>query len=225
MVDAIGGVVMCIPHTVDDPHAPDLHLKAGTRKLDGDEARDDVRARCGIGDYSDPGRTRRQQAFIGAMISQAMSASTLANPLKVTRFLNAATKSLTTSDGFNVDDMAGLAWQLRGIGLDKVQFLTIPFEYVGPRVVWVDPATEIWDRLLHDRPLSPDLTKGAIDVGNVPNQTSTPSSRPSGEPTATGEPGGTGATPSLTPSATPSLDSNGRTAEERQELTDAGLCA
>ncbi len=149
MIDAIGGVEVCIPETVDDP-AHDVYLAAGTRKISGNEALTYMRARYQIGNGSDIDRTRRQQAFISAMISQVMSSSTLTNPVKVAKFLNAATKSLTTDPGFDVNDMAGLAWQLRSIGRDHIQFFTIPNEYVGARVVWVDPATEIWGRLLHD---------------------------------------------------------------------------
>ena len=39
MVDAIGGVEMCIPQDIDDP-AHGIHIAAGTRKLHGNEALD-----------------------------------------------------------------------------------------------------------------------------------------------------------------------------------------
>lgn len=224
MVDAIGGVEVCVPETIDDP-AHDVHLRAGTRKITGDEALTYVRARYDIGDGSDLGRTRRQQAFISAMISQVVTASTLANPVRVWKFLNAATQSLTT-DFDGADAMAGIALQLKNIGLDKIQFITVPTVYgTGEdrgRVFWTDQADEIWQGLINDEPLGADLTADAINVQAVPNRTSTPATG------STGEPSGSTSTPpaSLAPTdgASPSVGADGLTDEQRDAFEKVGLC-
>lgn len=237
MVDAVGGVEVCIPETVDDP-AHGVYLKKGTRRISGDEALTYVRARYGIGDGSDLGRTRRQQAFIGAMVHQVMSANTLANPAKVVSFLNAATKSLTLSEvgstGLgNITDLAKLGLQFKNIGLDKIKFITVPTVYgTGEdrgRVFWTPETKKIWDRLLHDRALGTELTQGAISVDHLPGQgeSSNPSSSPSSSPSASSSPSSPSTSPSPgTPSGSPSqtLEPNGRTAEENKALRDVGLC-
>ena len=99
MVDALGGVKVCVPEEVDDPTG-DIHLAAGTYKVTGEQALDYVRVRHGISANGDIGRMKRQQTFIAAMIKKAISAGTLANPLRLYQFLNAATSSLTTDPGF-----------------------------------------------------------------------------------------------------------------------------
>ena len=42
---------------------------------------------------------KRQQAFIASMAHQLVTAGTLANPIKIVKFLEAATKSLTAGRG------------------------------------------------------------------------------------------------------------------------------
>jgi len=61
MVDAIGGVETCIPEDIDDP-AHHIHIEAGTRKIKGKEALNYVRERYVVGNGSDVGRMKRQQA-------------------------------------------------------------------------------------------------------------------------------------------------------------------
>ena len=126
MVDAIGGVEVCIPEPIVDP-AHDINIEAGTRKIKGNEALNYVRERYVVGNGSDIGRMKRQQAFIGSMAHQVVTAGTLARPDRLVRFLNSATKSLTVDPGLkNVLKLADLGTQFQGIGLDNIQFLTIP---------------------------------------------------------------------------------------------------
>ena len=86
-----------------------------------------MRERYVVGDGSDVGRMKRQQAFIASMAHKVVSAGTLARPDRLVRFLDAATKSLTVDPGLeNVVKLANLGYQFKGIGLDKIQFFTIP---------------------------------------------------------------------------------------------------
>src|SRR3954469_16673490 len=75
MVDAIGGVEVCLPHAVDDTVAH-ITLPAGTHTFSGDEALDYVREREALGNGSDIGRMKRQQAFVASMAHQALTANT-----------------------------------------------------------------------------------------------------------------------------------------------------
>src|SRR5699024_9707249 len=77
MVDAIGGVEMCIEEDIDNRWAK-LELEAGCQTLDGEQALGFARLRKGIGDGSDIGRIERQQELMGNMASQTLSAGVLA---------------------------------------------------------------------------------------------------------------------------------------------------
>lgn len=231
MVDAVGGVEVCVP---EDIHSEDygIFIKKGTRKISGKAALAYVRVRHGIGNGSDIGRVKRQQAFIGAMVSQVLSADTLANPIKVTRFLDAATKSLTLD--MNLTDLVKLALQFKGVGASGIQFITVPFEYPAydpNRVVWKPEAADVWRRLVHDRKLPADLTPDAINVDHLPGQSASPTPTPSQTRSPSTSPSGSsspGGSPSLTPpspsSPSPTLEANGRTEAENKALEQAGLC-
>ena len=89
-----------------------------------------MRVRHGIGaPTGDIGRMKRQQAFIAAMIEKVVSKGTLANPVRLYSFLDAATQSLTTDTGFaHLKELASLGSSLKNIGLDNIQFITVPNE-------------------------------------------------------------------------------------------------
>ena len=109
MVNAINGVTVCVPNQVDDEIGK-IHLPEGTYKVNGAQALDYVRVRHGLGaPNGDIGRMKRQQAFIAAMIEKVVAKGTLANPVRLYRFLDAATESLTTDTGLRPPQGAGLA--------------------------------------------------------------------------------------------------------------------
>ncbi|ABL80309.1 MULTISPECIES: LCP family protein [unclassified Nocardioides] len=205
MVDAIGGVEVCIPEPIVDP-AHGINIAAGTRKIKGKEALNYVRERYVVGNGSDIGRMKRQQAFIGSMAHQVVTAGTLARPDHLVGFLNAATQSLTVDPGLeNVWKIAKLGVEFKGIGLDNIQFITIPNipDPADPnRLVWQEPqADQVWQKLARDEPLTKKLSEGVISAGNLPGSGSTSDS-------GSGSGSGSGSTSEA----------------EKQALADAGLC-
>ena len=132
MVDAVGGVPVCVPEDIVDREHQIFVPKGNPSVLSGDEALDYVRARY-VGEQlqqNDISRIRRQQEFIGALVREVQSAGTLTRLDKVVKFLDAATKSLTTDEEFaSVTRLGKVAMQLQNIGLDKVKFVTLPTEY------------------------------------------------------------------------------------------------
>ncbi len=171
MVDAIDGVKVCIPETIDD-RAHGIYLEAGTREVQGKEALNYVRQRYAVGDGSDIGRMKRQQAFIASMANKVVSAGTLSRPDRIYRFLSAATQSLTVDPELDdVRQLAGLGLEFQGIGLDNIQFLTVPFT-ADPRnpnrLVWAPEAKRVWRLLRNDKPLPPGLTTGSISAADSP---------------------------------------------------------
>ena len=157
IVDALGGVEVCVPQAVNDPIGH-ISLRAGTYTVKGDQALDYVRIRHVISNNSDIGRMARQQAFLASMTNKAVSLGTLTNPFKLYRFLDAVTSAISTDEGLaSLQDLASLGKQLRNIGPDHVRFMTVPFEAYPPdinRLQWAEPAdSQLWDRLNHDLPL------------------------------------------------------------------------
>src|SRR3954449_3242673 len=179
MVDAIGGVDVCLPHAVDD-HVGHITLPAGTHTFTGTQALNYVRERHDLGNGSDIGRMKRQQAFVASMAHQAISANTLANPIKLYKFLNAATKSLTLdSDLGSISKLVGLGYQFRHIGLDHIQFVTTPWEPdpSNPnRVVWAPGAAQVWRELANDQPLPKSVLSGSLNARHIPGVTKHPGS-------------------------------------------------
>jgi LCP family protein required for cell wall assembly len=155
MVDALGGVQVCTPVAIDDFHTH-LKLTPGKHVLDGRQALQYVRVRKTVGDGSDLQRINRQQAFLSSVAQKATSTQLLLEPSKLYGFLDAATKSLTTDPEFGVGTMRDLATSVKGIGLDKIQFVTVPNETYPAdpnRVQWKDSAKQIWSALRADRPV------------------------------------------------------------------------
>jgi LCP family protein required for cell wall assembly len=157
VVDALGGVQVCVPHEVNDTTGH-IYLPAGTYNVKGERALDYVRVRHDLGvPNGDIGRMKRQQAFLASMTNKAISAGTLANPVRLYKFLDAATKSLTTDPGLaSLGKLAGLARSLKGIGLDHIQFLTVPFQEYAPnpnRLQWAPEAKKLWSRIRADEPV------------------------------------------------------------------------
>ena len=177
MVDAIGGVSVCLPHAVNDPIGH-ITLPAGTHKFTGDQALSYVRERHSLGNGSDIGRMKRQQAFIASMAHQAISANTLANPIHLAKFIDAATKSLTLDpDIGSLSKLVGLAYQFRHIGLDHIQFVTTPWmpEPSDPnRVVWSPQAKPLWNAIAKDQVLSKQMLSGSLNAKHIPGVTKHP---------------------------------------------------
>jgi LCP family protein required for cell wall assembly len=141
VVDALGGVEICLPQRVDDQDSK-LHLSAGRHVVKGDTALAYVRNRHGLGDGSDTDRIKRQQKFLGAVVKKATSNGTLTNPSKLYSFFDAATKSVTTDKDFTIDEMKKVAGSLQGMSAGKVQFITVPWGAYAPdpnRIAWRQP--------------------------------------------------------------------------------------
>jgi LCP family protein required for cell wall assembly len=211
MVYALDGVPVCVPEEVNDDIGK-IYLPAGSYEVKGQQALSYVRLRHGLSENGDIGRMKRQQTFLASMANKAISAGTLVNPVRLYNFLDAATKSLTTDPGLaSLKELGGLAKQLKDIGLDKIQFLSIPFESYEPdpnRLQLAPQADAIWDRLRHDDALSKRQSLGITTAAQDPSSV------------AGGDKGGTG-------------DASGGTTrqEQRDEAARAaaaeanGLCA
>jgi LCP family protein required for cell wall assembly len=158
MVDAIGGVPICIPNDMTAPKAG-LYLNAGNQTLDGTQALAFARARTGVGvgDGSDTNRLGRQQELLAAVVRELLSKNLLTDITQLIRFLDSATESLSIDSGFSsISDMAGLAYSLRSTSVANISFMTIPFAAAPSdpnRVVWTSEAGTIWANVAADQPM------------------------------------------------------------------------
>lgn len=158
MVDAIGGVPICIPNDMNAPKAG-LYLTAGQQTLNGTQALAFARARTGegVGDGSDTNRLGRQQELLAAVVRELLSKNMLTDITQLIRFLDSATESLSIDSGFSsISDMAGLAYSLRSTSADNISFMTIPFAAAPSdpnRVVWTSDADAIWANVAADQPM------------------------------------------------------------------------
>ena len=172
MVDAVGGVEVCLKEPVNDYHSR-LSLPAGKQKISGEDALAFVRARESLGDGSDIQRIQRQQDFISSMIRQVTSAGTMTNPIKLFNLLDAGTKSLTTDKGLSsLRDIQGLAETMVDLRPSDVTFVTVPFVYNSDfsTVSWEQPkADKLFKAIINDKPWpEPPTTPAGQDPLTVP---------------------------------------------------------
>ncbi|WP_033292723.1 LCP family protein [Amycolatopsis jejuensis] len=137
IVDAIGGVDMCIEKDMNDTMTG-IDIKAGCQKLDGRQALGFVRMRhSDATPRSDLDRVANQRKFIGALVSQIASPGTLLNPFDFFPLLSSAPDALTMDTGDHVHNLVGLALAMRGISSDGVNTTTVPV---------TDASAEHWDK-------------------------------------------------------------------------------
>lgn len=200
MVDALGGVPMCITEDVDDS-AANLHLEAGAQVLDGEEALGWARVRKSLGDGTDLMRIERQQELLTNMARKALGLNILTDATKGTAFINALAKSLTMDPELGDSHyLLGLAWSLRNFDTSNLYMTTVPWHYAGDGsgdVLWTEPdATEMWEALRADESINPanaPQESPAPTLSATAEASATPSETASTEPT-------TGAEPTVTPS-------------------------
>ncbi len=126
MVNALGGVNVCLDKPMVDPDAK-LDLPAGKQKLNGKNALALARTRHAVGDGSDIGRLGHQQVVMSSIIGRARSAGVLTRPDRLYKFLNALTSSITVDEGISsISKLTGLAKRARAVPDSKIRFITMP---------------------------------------------------------------------------------------------------
>ncbi|MDD6461623.1 MAG: LCP family protein, partial [Bifidobacteriaceae bacterium] len=161
MVNALGGVDICLPTDVNDAYSG-LNLSAGVQHLDGTQATQYARTRHGLGDGSDIMRTTRQQYLIKRLIRTALQKNLIAQSNQLYQFALAALNNLNMSSGLaNVNTLIGLAQALSGLNVNRIYSRTIPvtsYDAAGNRVVWDESAKDVWKLLRDGDPLQSDAT-------------------------------------------------------------------
>ncbi|WP_442638297.1 LCP family glycopolymer transferase [Rhodococcus zopfii] len=157
IVDALGGVDICVPYPIEDPLAG-INLQAGCQELTGPEALGFVRTRATP--LADLDRMNNQRLFMSALLGKATGLGTMLNPFRLWSLASGATATLEVDDGTHLWDLARLAWAMRG----ETVTATVPVG--GFEDVWGSGNVLLWDReraipffesLADDRPIPPEL--------------------------------------------------------------------
>ncbi|HEY1133563.1 MAG TPA: LCP family protein [Nocardioides sp.] len=165
MVDAIDGVEICLTEPIRESRYNKALPKEGTFTATGEEALIYVRERHQLSINGDVGRMKRQQAFLASMANKVISAETLTNPTRVYSFVNAVYDSMTVTEGYRTKQLADIALSFNGVGLDNINFLTVPNEEYAEnrnRLVWTDEADDLWELIRNDEPLTAEFLTGSI---------------------------------------------------------------
>lgn len=166
VVDSLGGVTVCTPVPINDPKTG-LNLAAGTHELPGVQALGYARTRATV--RSDLDRIDRQQQVISALLNEALSAQTLANPAKLASFVNSTLKTIKVDPD---DGLIGLVTQMRDVSLDNVKFATVPLADLDFKtstgesaVLWDKPAAkEMFRRIQADEDLAKPSPKPTVSA-------------------------------------------------------------
>jgi LCP family protein required for cell wall assembly len=164
VVNAVGGVRMCIPSNLNDP-ASGLHLKKGCQTLDGAQALGFVRTRHYFA-TQDLQREQDQRVFIKALLSKMTSPGTLVNPFATLPAAFGATSALTVDKSTQLYQLVRVAFALRHPQTTTVPIATGQATAVGDVLIWNHAqATRLFDAMKNDQPVPKSLLSGSKLAG------------------------------------------------------------
>ncbi|PAZ10523.1 transcriptional regulator [Streptomyces sp. SA15] len=164
VVDAVGGVDMCLDRPVKDK-ASGANLSKGCQTLDGAEALAFVRQRKQEAE-GDLGRTRNQQKFLAALAGKAATPGTLLNPAKSVPTVSAGLDTLVVDEDTGLPQLMSLFQAMRKVTSGGGRQLNVPVSDPnfstpkGSAVRWdADRARQLFGQLREDRPVTGEQRK------------------------------------------------------------------
>jgi anionic cell wall polymer biosynthesis LytR-Cps2A-Psr (LCP) family protein len=165
VVDAVGGVEMCLDAPMDDPLAG-IKLPAGCQDLDGATALGYVRTRKGP--RADLDRVIRQRQFVAALMNKVTSPGTLINPFRMVPLLASAPDAITIDEGDHLHNLPSLAFAMSGASSGSTLTTTVPMggsrsvPKIGSVILWDDTkAKQLFDALRNDTAVPANLVTTA----------------------------------------------------------------
>jgi LCP family protein required for cell wall assembly len=159
VVDAVGGVTLCIDKPVRDRFSGLDIRRAGCQELDSKQALAYVRSRYGFAG-GDLDRVKHQREFIGALIKKSTSPGVILNPFRALSLANAGTAALTVDEGDHLHHLARLALAMRALDDQDAVTTTVPVRGTGSAgsagsvVLWDrEKALALFEALADDRPV------------------------------------------------------------------------
>lgn len=163
VVDAVGGVKICVKEPVKDPKAG-IDLKAGCQNLEGDKALGYVRTRkFANGDLE---RVEHQRQFFAALMDKATGLGVILNPFRGVPLALNATENFAVDNGDHLLDLTRLMWAMRSVSGGDGTTTTVPVggfgssAAAGSYVKWdTTKANALFEALRKDQPVPRGLTK------------------------------------------------------------------
>ncbi|MDR7299849.1 LCP family protein [Haloactinomyces albus] len=156
LVNAVGGVEMCLDEPLRDPKAG-IDLAAGCQHLDGAQALGFVRSRAfAEGDLQ---RVENQRKLLGALIGKVTSPATLFNPLRMFPLISGIGDTFLIDNNDHIWHLAWLAWTMNDISSGQGITTTVPIAGFGRLngqsvVKWDSPqASAMFEAIANDRPI------------------------------------------------------------------------
>jgi len=160
VVDAVGGVNMCIKQPLRDP-AAGLNLKKGCQTLDGAQALGYVRTRHNFANQ-DLQRIQDQRLFMKALLGKLTSPGTMLNPLAAIPAALGAADTLTVDQGTSLYQLVRVAFALRSPETTTVPIATGQTLAVGDVLIWDHAkATQLFNDLKTDQRVPKSLLTGS----------------------------------------------------------------
>lgn len=153
LVNAVGGVNMCIDEARKDPKAG-LDIKKGCQNLDGAEALGIARSRAST--RGDLDRVSNQRELISSLMDKVTSPTTLLNPFRMFSVASKGVGALAVDDGDHLIDLIRLAWAAKGLGTTTTVPIGREFTAagVGSVVQWDKTRSDaLFGALRQDRPV------------------------------------------------------------------------
>ncbi|UQA94100.1 LCP family protein [Streptomyces halobius] len=159
IVDAIGGVPMCLDKDIKDEKSG-ADLKKGCHTLDGRTALAFVRQRHQEA-HGDLGRSRNQQKFLAALADKAATPGTLLDPSTVYSTASAGLDTLIVDEDTALPNLTSLFKAMKSVTSGNGKRLNVPVSSIGfptskgSAVKWDLPrAKRLFGELRNDRPVS-----------------------------------------------------------------------
>lgn len=155
MADAIGGVPVCVDANIysrdSQGHGSGLKLKKGTTAIKGEQALQWLRTRYGFDGGTDISRAKAQHMYMNSLVRELRNNANLSSPNKLRRLAETATDALKVDDGLGtVKKLYDLSNELKKVSPDRTTMTTMPYEYVGARVIPKPGDAEQLFRLVRD---------------------------------------------------------------------------
>jgi LCP family protein required for cell wall assembly len=146
VIDALGGIQMCLPRAIKDRDSH-LDLPKGCQVLDGTNALGYVRMRK-ADPRGDLGRVERQRQMLAAVAKEAASPLTVINPVRYWSLLTSSAQAVAIGQDTNFGEMVGMANAMRQVAGGTGLTLTVPIADadastpVGSAVLWDEEKAE-----------------------------------------------------------------------------------
>lgn len=154
LIDAVGGVSVTVPRTIEDPHHNVVWFR-GPQLLDADQAMLYVRQRYGL-PHGDLDRVRRQQAVVRALFRASLGTLRSRHPLTIYELLDTVTRNVSVDADWSFSDMRRLMLDLRSMPARELDLLTVPVRGLGwegdQSVVYLDRTGNqaLWEAVQDD---------------------------------------------------------------------------